>query len=79
MSMPGGCGDPDCSASTSVLDFPTFGKGDLDYNGFWEHGCYECARAWERLHPEHAPCWPFTKEQRRQLNAAFESRTSETF
>jgi len=48
--------------STSIGDFLTFGSGELDANGFWEHPCYECARAHEKEYPEDFPCWPFSEE-----------------
>jgi hypothetical protein len=37
----------------------TFGRGRLDFNGYWEYPCPACARAFERLYPESVPCWPF--------------------
>lgn len=37
-----GCGDPECSVSTNILDTLTFGKGELDHNGFWEFPCEKC-------------------------------------
>jgi len=39
------CGDPDCSISTGVCDNLTFGKGELDPNGYWEFPCQKCADA----------------------------------
>lgn len=48
-----------CNVSTGIHDGLTFGMGELDHNGFWEHPCYECARKWEKAHPECSPCWPF--------------------
>lgn len=66
MALKGGCGDPDCCASTGIHDPKTsklsgltFGKGILDYDGYWEFPCLVCARAFETLHPEAAPCWPY--------------------
>jgi len=38
------CGNPECSVSTSIGDFLTFGWGELDSLGFWEHPCDICAR-----------------------------------
>ena len=50
-----------CQVSTGIHGCLTFGKGELDDYGFWEHGCYECARAHEEQFPgEH--CWPHTQE-----------------
>lgn len=61
------CGNPDCSASTGVAgEEPTFGRGRLDCNGYWEIPCAQCARAWEKLHPEDAPCWPFATDRREE-------------
>lgn len=53
------CGNPHCSISTGIHEGPTFGSGELDFNGFWEVPCALCARAWEKAHPESEPCWPF--------------------
>jgi hypothetical protein len=53
-----GCNDPDCSVSTGIHEGLTFGRGDLDLNGFWSIPCEPCARAWEMKYPEDAPCWP---------------------
>lgn len=52
-----------CQISTHILDCLSFGTGKLDGNGFWEHPCWECARAWEKQFPEDSPCWPHTDEQ----------------
>jgi hypothetical protein len=56
-----------CKVSSNVFDIITFGSGSLDFNGFWEHPCYDCAREWEIKHPEDGPCWPHTKEQLKEL------------
>lgn len=53
------CGNPRCGVSTGIHDGLTFGWGDLDQYGYWEHPCGACARAWEKHSPEDAPCWPF--------------------
>ena len=58
MGIQGGCSDTECSASSNILEEPSFGKGNLDFNGFWEVGCSLCARAFEKAHPEHGRCWP---------------------
>jgi hypothetical protein len=55
------CGHPECAASTGFHDGLTFGRGDLDDHGYWEHPCATCAREWERTHPEDVPCWPFVR------------------
>jgi len=56
-----------CSISTGIHDYLTFGTGHLDANGFWQHPCFECARAHEEQFPECGPCWPHTAEQRKQM------------
>jgi hypothetical protein len=57
----------DCGISSNVFDILTFGTGKLDPDGFWEHGCYECARAWEAQFPKDGPCWPHTDEQLKEM------------
>lgn len=52
------CGNPDCAVSTHIFDELTFGHGELDMNGFWEHGCAICAREWESRHPGES-AWPY--------------------
>jgi hypothetical protein len=52
-----------CRVSSGIHDCLTFGYGELDYHGFWEHGCYECARAHEQQFPNDGPCWPHTPKQ----------------
>jgi hypothetical protein len=52
------CGNDDCSISTGLGDELTFGRGDLDENGYWEIPCGVCARNYEERHPW-AECWPF--------------------
>lgn len=56
-----------CSMSLGICDSWTFGTGDLDEFGYWEHGCPECARAHEEQYPEAGPCWPHTEEQLKQM------------
>jgi hypothetical protein len=51
------CGNPDCGTSTGICDRITFGSGELDSYGYWEHPCRPCAEAWEASHPG-AACWP---------------------
>jgi hypothetical protein len=53
------CGNPECGVSTGIHDGLTFGSGNLDMNGFWEHPCALCARLNEKLYPEDGECWPF--------------------
>jgi len=60
------CGNPNCSVSTGIHDGLTFGSGELDENGFWEHPCPICARECEKKHPEYAPCWPFSDKPTRK-------------
>lgn len=38
-----------CYVSTGIDDSTTFGSGDLDAYGFWEHPCSECARLSEKV------------------------------
>jgi hypothetical protein len=61
-----------CGVSTGIHDGLTFGHGELDDNGYWEFPCYECAREWERLHPEDFPCWPFDEKTLADLKSALE-------
>lgn len=56
------CGNKDCAMSTGVHEGLTFGRGDIDFNGYWDIPCAICARAWEKKHPDDAPCWPFEPE-----------------
>ena len=51
-----------CTASSGIHEGITFGTGDLDYYGYWEHPCGECARAWEEQYPKDGPAWPFDPE-----------------
>lgn len=53
------CGNPRCGVSTGIHGGLTFGWGDLDQYGYWEHPCGVCARACEERSPEDVPCWPF--------------------
>ena len=64
------CGNPKCGVSTGIHDGLTFGSGDLNMSGFWEHPCEICARAWEKAHPEDGECWPFAKPTRAQMLTA---------
>lgn len=63
----------ECSTSSNIFEILTFGTGVLDANGFWEHGCYECARSHEEQFPEDGPCWPHTDEQLRAMGLSDES------
>lgn len=55
-------GHEKCCVSSTVTESLSFGTGELDDYGFWEYGCYECARAWEKQFPEEGACWPYSKE-----------------
>lgn len=56
------CGNPECSVSTGIHDCLTFGSGQLNINGFWEHPCAICARNHEHKYPDDGPCWPHNAE-----------------
>lgn len=62
MAIKDGCGNSDCCVSTGICESLTFGSGKLDEYGYWENECWDCARAWEKHHPEDGPCWPFKPE-----------------
>lgn len=47
------CGNYECCCSSDPFDNLTYGWGKLDYNGYWEHECFTCARAFEIQHPEY--------------------------
>lgn len=53
------CGNPKCGCSSGIHEGLTFGSGDLDQWGFWEHPCAVCARAHEAKYPNEGECWPF--------------------
>lgn len=59
-----GCKNPNCKCSTGIHEGLTFGSGELDECGYWEKPCAECARAWEKIHPEHGLSWPFSDEEK---------------
>lgn len=61
-----GCKRLDCGTSTGICDSLTFGRGKLDNYGYWSEPCFECARAFELLHPEDAPCWPHVEPPKRK-------------
>lgn len=65
----GKCEDPECGVSTGIHEGPTFGKGDLGPNGYWEKPCEVCARNHDEFYPE-ACSWPFTEEERKKLEKA---------
>lgn len=43
-----GCGRSECSSSTCVGEWTTFGEGKLSPNGFWEFPCDVCESAWRK-------------------------------
>ena len=51
------CRNPNCRISTGICGCVTFGRGKLDNNGYFEHGCSICAGVWKRRHPED-DVWP---------------------
>jgi len=52
-----------CGASTSIDDETiTFGWGELDGCGFWEHPCVECAEAFKKRNPTYK-VWPTRDEE----------------
>lgn len=55
------CGHADCGVSSGISDELTFGRGELDDNGYWEIPCRACAENFEREHPGTAKqygIWP---------------------
>lgn len=58
------CGRFDCKVSTSIDDVTlTFGRGDLDFNGFWEIPCVICAEAFKKHSPKQL-VWPVKAKDR---------------
>lgn len=51
-----------CRVSTGICERITFGGGELDDYGYWEFPCDECARRWEKEHPEYGEAWPPRKK-----------------
>ena len=59
-----------CGSSTHIGGDISCGWGKLDPNGFWEFGCYECAREMEKAYNEefkgtkheYEQVWPYSKE-----------------
>jgi hypothetical protein len=60
------CGNPGCSVSMGIRVPALFGRGVLDRLGYWSTPCAPCARAFEKLHPEAVPCWPFEEKKNEQ-------------
>jgi len=48
-----GCEREECCSSTGIDGSATFGTGELDPNGYWEHPCEICKRAWRWCMPPH--------------------------
>ena len=48
--------------STGICESTTCGSGKLDFGGYWEFPCFECARYYEEKFPEYGPCWPFEED-----------------
>ena len=59
------CGNPECKVSSAMDECLTFGFGELDEYGYWEHPCSICARAYEEKYPDDGLCWPFKKEEKK--------------
>lgn len=52
------CGMLDCSVSTAIDDETlTFGRGELDNNGYWQYPCAACAEAYHKKDGKR-PVWP---------------------
>ena len=49
-----------CQVSTGIHGVTTVGQGSLDFYGFWEYPCYQCARYLEGMLQE--PVWPHTEK-----------------
>jgi len=54
------CGNDDCCASMGICGRVTFGYGELDNHGYWEHPCVICAAVALRFAPSSYPegVWP---------------------
>lgn len=48
-----------CNRSEGIHEGLTVGHGEPDDYGYFNHGCYFCAREIERTNPEFGPVWPF--------------------
>ena len=56
-----------CACSTGIHEGTTVGYGELDDHGYWEHGCYLCARELERKFPDEGSVWPFANKLEQYL------------
>lgn len=54
--------------SMGIHDCLTFGFGELDQFGYWQHPCAQCARHHEKAYPNDGPCWPHSEEQIEVMN-----------
>lgn len=72
-----GCGNAECGVSTGICESLTFGSGRLTFNGYWEKPCVPCARAWEQMHPNEDPCWPFRTQNVEVLAADIKKECDE--
>jgi len=54
------CGNDGCTISSGICGALTFGHGELDDDGYWEHPCILCASAWLRWDDgeEDTEVWP---------------------
>jgi hypothetical protein len=60
------CGRDDCGVSSGICEELTFGRGELDFNGYWEIPCRSCAEAFEKKNPDMAceyGVWPGEEEK----------------
>ena len=48
------CRNIDCGIYNDPIGNLTFGSGELDCWGYWEHGCDKCARAFAETHSKYA-------------------------
>lgn len=69
MSILGGCDNPKCQVSTTIAEQISFGWGQLDAYGFWEHPCWRCAQAWRQQHHK-LNVWPVSRRHAEELEAA---------
>lgn len=55
------CGDSTCACSSTIFDQVSFGRGGLDFNGFWNIPCVVCATDYKRRFPNES-VWPTTED-----------------
>jgi hypothetical protein len=61
--MKNGCGRPECRVSTGICGSLTFGTGELDFNGYWEHPCSLCQSHFYKTYPEFEDCFFLDDEE----------------